>query len=379
MIRVHMFPVGVGDFLWVRFGKDDTLEHNILIDGGEERFCGLYKLVLQSIADKEQTAMIIMTHIDSDHIQAAAQALSELPANLLNRVIDKIYFNTGSSIRKAQSSLIMAGMTDKNPEEDIFVRNVSFTHSVKDGEKFMSMLERKGIDDKLTEMMVYPMKTDYKGACLQFISPGFKEVNTLLNKWQKYKLDHGISTHAVIKPSDTNLDDLKNTRLGYDTSITNKSSFAFIFEYQGKKGAFLGDASASVICAGLQSAGITKPYPVDFVKISHHGSMRNVSDKLLKALPTHNYLISTQGKPDSNVPSKITIAHMLKINGPLTIYNNYPWWAGNGAYHNNFFTAEDQISYINTGKLTLIELNEHPVKVDVDIELCGLITAWGER
>jgi len=374
MIKVHMLPAGLGDFLWIRFGKGDKLDNNIVIDGGHDKFSGMYTQVLQSIAAKDQTAMIIMTHIDSDHIQAAAQALCDLPEELLSRVVDKIYFNTGRSIRKTQPPLVASGPAARNPEDEITVSERGFTHSVKDGEKFLSMIERKGLGERLVELTVYPAEKEYKGARLRFVSPGQKEVDKLVQKWEKYNASRRNPRHAAVVPSTTNLDDLKNERLLQDTSVTNKSSLAFIFEYDGRKGVFLGDAAAPVVCAGLRSLGIKKPYPVDFVKISHHGSMRNISDKLLKAIPSQNYLISTEGNPDANVPNKITIAHMLKVSGAITIYNNYPWWAGNGTYHNAYFTEDDLAAYIDTGILKLVELTEKTVQVDEGLAFCGVYT-----
>ena len=99
MVRIYMLPVGVGDFLWIRFGKGTALDHNILIDGGHGQFAWIYKQVLENIAESNQRALIVMTHIDADHIQGAAQGLASLPDELLNRVIDRIVFNTGRGIQ----------------------------------------------------------------------------------------------------------------------------------------------------------------------------------------------------------------------------------------------------------------------------------------
>lgn len=83
--------------------------------------------------------------------------------------------------------------------------------------------------------------------------------------------------------------------MGTDGSVNNASSIAFLFEYEDVKGAFLADAKPSVCVDGLKKFDIKNPCMVDFVKISHHGSMTNTNSKLLKWLCTKSYLISTDG------------------------------------------------------------------------------------
>ena len=55
-----------------------------------------------------------------------------------------------------------------------------------------------------------------------------------------------------------------------DTSIANQSSIVFTFEYAGTRILFCGDAWAENIPGGKY----------DLVKLSHHGSIRNISDEI---------------------------------------------------------------------------------------------------
>lgn len=116
-----------------------------------------------------------------------------------------------------------------------------------------------------------------------------------------------------------------------DTSISNQSSIVFTLEYERHKFLFCGDAWSTNIPGGLY----------DFVKLPHHGSIRNISDKLLSCLETHEFLICADG---TSHPNKQTIAKLLQKYGTITIYSNYDWWM------KGFLKSED-MKYVNSGKL----------------------------
>ena len=85
-----------------------------------------------------------------------------------------------------------------------------------------------------------------------------------------------------------------------------------MFEYQDIKGAFLGDSKPSVCIEGLKKFNIKDVYSLDFIKLSHHGSISNTNLKLLKKLSTVNYLLSTNGH-EKKVPSKVIIAKYINV------------------------------------------------------------------
>ena len=155
--------------------------------------------------------------------------------------------------------------------------------------------------------------------------------------------------------------------------MNNASSIAFLFEYQDIKGAFLGDAKPSVCMEGLKKIAIKDAYPVDFIKLSHHGSISNTNLKLLKKLPTVNYLLSTNGH-EKKVPSKVVIAKLIRNcqeeNKPqIMLYCNYDWWESQ--YHNKYFTQNDRQLYIDTGVLKISLLDGEGTSVKDGLILYG--------
>lgn len=389
MVKIYMLPVGVGDFFWIRFGKDESLEHNILIDGGHDKFSRIYERILRLIATENQKALIIMTHIDADHIQGAAQGMANLPCELLDRVIDKIYLNTGRGIAKEthEKRPHLSELQHSMPEDQILVFERNKNHSIRDAETFLEMIEKKRLSSRLVDYTIAGTEVIYGGANLRFVSPGKEELERLSEKWEAYNQRRGIHYTSVGMLEKDDLQSLMNETLRTDTSVTNRSSLAFLFEYQDIKGAFLGDAAAPVVYEGLKKLGISAPYPLDFLKLPHHGGRYNMSDKLLKALPTRNYLLSTEGIPKSNVPSKILLAHILKAHlqddlpapqhstedvargektfgnreQKVTVYNNYPWWAK--AYAGRFFSDRDMNDYIKSGMIEFAKLTNKPLHI----------------
>lgn len=399
MVEINMLPAGVGDFFWIRFGKADRLDHNVLIDGGHEQFSRIYELIFRFIAARNQKALIIMTHIDADHIQGAAQAMANLPCNLLDHVIDRIYLNTGRGIAKAihKKSEQLSERQFLMPEDQIPVFERNLNHSVQDAETFLEMIERKRMSSRLVDYTIAGTEVIYGGASLRFVSPGKKELERLSEKWEAYDRRRGIHYNAVGVPKNDDIQSLMNEKLGTDTSVSNRSSLAFLFEYQDINGAFLGDAAAPVVCRGLKKLGVTAPYPLDFLKLPHHGGRYNMSDKLLKMLPTRNYLLSTEGVPELSVPSKVLLAHLIKnqildylpmpqcskehaaqgVKGTgsaeqkVTVYTNYAWW--DETYAGRYFSDRDMNDYIKTGMIEFARLTDKPLKIKEGLLFSRLI------
>ena len=124
---------------------------------------------------------------------------------------------------------------------------------------------------------------------------------------------------------------------------------------------------------GLKKFDIKDVYSVDFIKLSHHGSISNTNLKLLKKLSTVNYLLSTNGH-EKKVPSKVVIAKLLRNcqeeNKPeIMLYCNYDWWESQ--YHNKYFTQKDRQLYIDTGVLKVSLLGGEGTCVKDGLTLYG--------
>lgn len=354
-VNVTLVQADEGDFIWVAYGSNK--KSHLLIDGGTKETGSYYEDILKQIIEKEEIIeAIILTHIDYDHIQGMLEGIKEIDdKSKLQTSIKKIFLNTCNGIQKRDSCV---KTTFGHVEDDIKTTKKREGYGVGEAISFLNLIEEKGLIDRLIDYVDYEEEnkliTFESSAVLKVISPGKRELKKLAEDWEKYdkfKAGKGFSTNGEDTSKD--LEELKKESLTYDTSTNNKSSIAFLFEYENFKLAFLGDAVPSVCMKGLKAHGITSPYPVDLLKISHHGSRGNTSDKLLKALPTKNYLLSTDGN-HKKVPNKVMLAHILKNSSNdenIKLFCNYEWWEDE--YHGTYFTKKDCNEVLNRGKLSL--------------------------
>jgi hypothetical protein len=101
-----------------------------------------------------------------------------------------------------------------------------------------------------------------------------------------------------------------------DRNEFNLSSVAVLAELNGRTMLLTGDARGDHLLTGLEKAGklpASGPLHVDLLKLNHHGSDANVSQKLLDRVFADYYVVSTNGK-DHN-PDVATLERLTKARG----------------------------------------------------------------
>jgi glyoxylase-like metal-dependent hydrolase (beta-lactamase superfamily II) len=90
MFKIDMLPGGRGDALWIEYGKSNA-PHRVMIDGG---IAGTHKEIRKRIEaideSKRRFDLLIITHIDLDHIAGVLEILAKPPAGLK---FDNVLFN----------------------------------------------------------------------------------------------------------------------------------------------------------------------------------------------------------------------------------------------------------------------------------------------
>src|SRR5215813_9847167 len=92
MIQIEMLPAAHGDAIWIEYGSPSQV-HRILIDGGPAH---VYQAGLRRRIEKVDTRdrtfeLMVVTHIDADHIDGALILLQELQQ--LHVHIAEFWFN----------------------------------------------------------------------------------------------------------------------------------------------------------------------------------------------------------------------------------------------------------------------------------------------
>lgn len=127
------------------------------------------------------------------------------------------------------------------------------------------------------------------------------------------------------------VDKLAATPFNRDGSPTNPTSIGLLFEFEGTRIVFTGDADDPRLVASLRPRAEAEGgrLRIDALKVAHHGSARNLSNDLLGLLDCGRYLISTNGKIHGH-PDDVAIARILKNGGETKeLFFNYRERAAN--------------------------------------------------
>ncbi|OUD27887.1 hypothetical protein FPG59_16190, partial [Flavobacterium sp. FPG59] len=115
-----------------------------------------------------------------------------------------------------------------------------------------------------------------------------------------------------------------------EKDFANASSIAFSIQTLDFHGLFLGDAHSTIVAEGLSDKYPNQnPIVFDYVKLSHHGSKFNISNKFLDSIECYNYIVSTNGgkgrakHPDRETIAKI-VSHKNMQKSKVQFYFNYP-------------------------------------------------------
>lgn len=295
MISIKFLPAFNGDCILITTDK-----FNILIDGGMSKT--YYRTLRDKLEELNQIDLVILTHIDEDHIEGLIELFKD--ENIKPKV-KKVWFNS-----VAKLSELFDMKYDKNKEygtDDDSDKNVSY----KQGESLEALLE--DIDYELI-YLEKQKKYQFEDIELTLLSPRKKDLKRLHKYWLKDIEDRKQ------KEIDKNINDtvekyegieiLYKNKFKNDTRRANKSSIAFNLKYDDKNYLFLGDANMSVVTKALRDANIEK-LDTELVKLSHHGSKRNINQKLLDIVNTHKFIISTNGDI-YNHPDKEALSRIIK-------------------------------------------------------------------
>lgn len=241
-------------------------------------------------------------------------------------LVKKIWFNSGKIISNYFASDIV-----QNKINLIETQNDSEEISIKEGIK---------LEDKIEELSLtidMPIKSGtvdtIENLKITVISPDEKNLRVLNEEWNdtlKKELKRELSSEIGTGKNDydKSIKELIQNPFLSDTSVANGSSIAFILEYKELKFLFLADSHMNVVIDSLKEIKHNKPLKVEFVKLSHHGSKKNINEEFLSLIDTDTYIISTNGSPKHNHPNKETLSKIINFhkNKGLTcnFIFNYP-------------------------------------------------------
>lgn len=372
-IRIEVYPALEGDCFLISIGKERKT--NILIDGGfAETYNDYLKPRLISMAENgEELNLVIVTHVDADHIEGIIELFKEngTAENPLIIPIKEVWHNSYrhlNSLKQKGKELssneegILSGIISQgsvvqnkknnNPNKDISAKDGSTLAALLLSRKYKwnSLYDGKAVNCDNNGLIALTEDIN-----LRLLSPNSESLKRLEKYWfkelRKKKYDFKLTDNKLFddayeffllsqnddqqnnesenvsyKEKKMSLDHLLSKKMNHDNSPANGSSISFIIEYKKKKLLFLADSHPKSIQKEIQNLVNNIGYNPFFniIKVSHHGSHRNTSTELLGLIDSPIYLFSTNGEKN-NHPNPETIARIISRKGlERKLIFNYP-------------------------------------------------------
>lgn len=325
--RIEMLPALHGDALLVEYGRART--RRLLIDGGPlAAFPDLEARLNALPAGDQRVELVVITHVDTDHVEGLIR-LFAMPEAKWPIVAEEIWFNGWRHLEEARD----LGGREGELISALIHKRAGERWNTRFGGKAVRVQSEAGEHFELED-----------GMLLTMLSPDAQALKGLLADWrenaEKWKIEPGDLERAwaqlvettkfhpdselTLGPEDLT-DDLRKLLKGKDGSKANRSSIAFIAEFDGKRCMFLGDAHMRVVCDSLKRLGATKsaPLEVDAVKLSHHGSRNNITPQFFELVNAQNYLVSSNGDRFKHPDRDAIDAIILGSRRTPTLWFNY--------------------------------------------------------
>lgn len=345
-MRIELLPALNGDCILVEY----IPIHFILIDGGyvDTYHNHLLPRLREIAAQAGVIDLIVVTHIDGDHISGIIKFLEEdeLPIE-----VKSIWYN---GYRHVQSIVKVSDVPETFVHKNICKDGNTECKpiSAKQGCTLSALITRRGLtwnEPTNGGVIKAPMTITFGDTAVHILSPREDDIDNLGDFWRKrliidglLRKEHseeywddafefclskdkpGFRFHEQKVSRSYNLEKIKEAPYEADDSATNGSSIAFVLETGGQRILFLGDAHAETVEQSLIALYGEKKTPIKFdaVKLSHHGSYNNNSPKLLSMIACDKWLISTNGD-NYNHPDISTLAHIVTHNTGCQLFFNY--------------------------------------------------------
>lgn len=349
------FQSGSGDCIFFLLQEGER-KYNMMID------CGDYSPAIKEYVEVtlgKQIDLLIVTHIDEDHILGVEQMIKETPDLNIGKIIFNSYErpqgHTETPLTDFQKKRIASIQSELNCVcRDAIENQVSASQAIKGLSK--TILETPELSDKwergytaldarkeidLNEWgnikILAPTMNEIKALDEKFRSVLFNELfveddNVVLSDCEslyemmiRYAELHDKEPSEDQPTASESLEERLKKAADEDpkeSNITpaNKASLALVWEKNDKKVLFLGDAKPSLVVKGLLAHYPKVEPPIEFeaIKVAHHGSHYNTTESLLNLIDSEHFFIT--GGEEVVRPSEAALGRILlrELKGNIT-------------------------------------------------------------
>lgn len=324
-LSISLLPAYYGDCIFLSYDG-----FNILIDGGTSRTYqdlhdrrnpnkALKKLVEQLQGDNQHIDLLIVTHVDDDHIGGIKEWFeNNYPAD---GFIREIWMNDNIELKDTGS----------------------LQNSPKNAGGLLELWKERG--QLYRNDIVMGVEEDRGPFHVRVLSPLSQYRNTVARKIQSTLKNTGVSLSRY----KTSLKELyAEPWQSNPISVENRASIALELSIPGEKVLMLGDAHIEDVMDGLDIFYPDKDEQINYtvIKLSHHGSKNNFDPNFLKRVRANEFLVSTNGDY-FNHPDKEVIAQII-CNSDSRIGFNYQ------NRIDSLFTEQDYIDFPDLHERTFV-------------------------
>ncbi len=307
MVTLKIVQAKYGDCLMLIFGSQDQPKY-ILIDGGPD---GIYRDHLKGELEKikaggGQLELVVLSHIDGDHIVGLLDLTEEMKENAADGAppiieIKELWMNSfsqaiskGNNLKNALQGMLsnVNNLASTLPSGNRAVQSILQGDTLRRNALLLNIPLN---DITQQEVITYdsvrePVTID--NIKLTIIGPNEENLEKLRQEWQEWIRKN----ESKVMTTDREL------LHQMDRSVPNLSSIMFLLEAEGKTILFTGDGRGDFIQEGLRKAGLldeNDALHVDIFKVPHHGSIRNATEDFFVKVTADKYIISADGRHDN--------------------------------------------------------------------------------
>ena len=310
VFRIHVLPAQRGDALWVEYGTEARLRH-VLVDGGITATGRTHlRERIEAVGTPLHIELLVVTHIDLDHILGVLDLLQDLPEGV---TFGEIWFNGWDQIKTMEHFGLAEGLALARILKE---RYADIWNKAAGGRAI-------ALDAQGQVVRVPPLAG---GMAVTVLGPAHAQLASLRDTWETVVEEFGAQEEAEaqgVEPLADNgppgleafgaidVQELAESSFSEDRTVPNGSSIALMLEFGGKKALLLGDAYPSVVTGSLRPLASEGRLGVDVVKVSPHGSRSTTSRDFALALRAPTWIFSSNGANNTKHPHPEAVARVL--------------------------------------------------------------------
>ena len=234
--------------------------------------------------------MVLVSHIDGDHIQgiirlAAAQIAAGEPTinvrTLWHNAFDDVLGNRAQELEAANDRGQLDGA---DHDVEAVIASVPEGRVLRDHASTLGWTLNRPVDGLVTvERAARPVEVADQVE-MTVVAPAQPQLDALYETWERWlakaKLDPAQPATVT------------------DSSVFNRSSIVLLLKGGERTMLLTGDARGDHVTAGLDRIGAARDgvTEVDLLKLPHHGSVRNIDQEFFERVRARHYVISANGR-----------------------------------------------------------------------------------